>query len=201
MSSTDRDKSAQTANSPGWKVVNSRWLWWDGERYSAEWDGTQTIAIGEVEADSKPPTKPGWAKDPNDPTLMRYWDGTTWSDDTVPRPFKSGRRRSRQEMQTSLFITCVVVGISLTALALAIGPTREGPRSERCAYPPPPVDVSGWSWLVWLGVLAAAAVVIRGGWRSVHPWYQVLAVCGALAVMLTCPITLVFFEDADLVNC
>ena len=43
MPSTGREKSAQAANSPGWKLINSRWLWWDGERYTAEWDGGQVI--------------------------------------------------------------------------------------------------------------------------------------------------------------
>jgi hypothetical protein len=189
---------------PGWyddPEYPSSFRYWDG------WRWTEHRAPKPSEDRVQPPGRPGWKKDPNDPALMRYWDGTQWDDATIPRPLKSsrslrsGRRPPRQEMQASLFITSVVVGIGLTAWAVAIGPTREGPPSERCRYPSPPVDLSGWSWLAWLAVVAAAAVVVRGGWRSVRPWRQVLAVCGVVAVWLTFPITMLFFVDLDRVSC
>ena len=62
MSSTDRKKYAQTANSPGWKLVNNRWLWWDGNRYTAEWDGTSSWAIEPPKLKTYKPLKPGAAK-------------------------------------------------------------------------------------------------------------------------------------------
>lgn len=37
-------------------------------------------------SDQPPPTPPGWHDDPNDATLLRYWDGSQWTDDRSPKP-------------------------------------------------------------------------------------------------------------------
>ena len=65
MASTDRNEmSAHDANAPGWKLVGGRWLWWDGDRYTMEWDGEQHRAVGEPSgaqprAGQKPGVDPG----------------------------------------------------------------------------------------------------------------------------------------------
>ena len=43
MSPTNGQESAGELNSPGWKLINDRWRWWDGEQYTGEWDGSQVI--------------------------------------------------------------------------------------------------------------------------------------------------------------
>ena len=45
MSSTGRNRSGQDPNSPGWKLVDSHWLWWDGKQYTTEWDGTSYVPL------------------------------------------------------------------------------------------------------------------------------------------------------------
>ena len=32
---------------------------------------------------------PGWHDDPEDSTSLRYWDGSQWTDQRVPKPAKS----------------------------------------------------------------------------------------------------------------
>lgn len=44
-SSIGRPGSARQANSPGWNLVGNRWLWWDGHRYTLEWDGSRQVAL------------------------------------------------------------------------------------------------------------------------------------------------------------
>ena len=38
-------RSGRDVNLPGWKRVDSRWLWWDGKQYTAEWDGTSYVPL------------------------------------------------------------------------------------------------------------------------------------------------------------
>ena len=47
MSSADRKRVARSVNAPGWKLVDDRWLWWDGSRYTYESDGVRSVAVGE----------------------------------------------------------------------------------------------------------------------------------------------------------
>jgi hypothetical protein len=44
-------------------------------------------------ADDSEPTPPGWYRQPEDPDLLRWWDGEDWTDDTMPVP----RRRTRRD--------------------------------------------------------------------------------------------------------
>lgn len=53
MNGVDPDHEA---NSPGWKLVDDRWLWWDGKRYTHEWDGTRYSAF--ADESSPDPTGP-----------------------------------------------------------------------------------------------------------------------------------------------
>ena len=44
-------------------------------------------------------TAPGWYTDANNPALLRFWNGTTWSDHVKPRPglplaYQAQRQRS-----------------------------------------------------------------------------------------------------------
>jgi hypothetical protein len=48
MSPTNGEGSAGEVNSPGWKLLNSRWLWWDGEQYTLEWDGITYLPLSSV---------------------------------------------------------------------------------------------------------------------------------------------------------
>lgn len=49
---------------------------------------TVSLLIGYVKsnANSRPTTPPGWYPDPQDANLVRYFDGTTWTQQTAPRP-------------------------------------------------------------------------------------------------------------------
>lgn len=51
--------------------------------------GSEPLAPPASNGPSVPPPPsppPGWHDDPNDPTSVRYWDGTAWTDQRAPRP-------------------------------------------------------------------------------------------------------------------
>jgi|GEM_PF-2659571 len=62
LARSDWPSSYQSPPSPGWQALSER------------------IAAGQATAASpaSAPTAPGWYRDPNDPNVRRYWDGTRW---------------------------------------------------------------------------------------------------------------------------
>ena len=41
-------------------------------------------------------TPPGWYRQKDDPTILRWWDGEGWTDDTMPVPDEVARRTSEK---------------------------------------------------------------------------------------------------------
>ncbi len=42
-------------------------------------------------------TPAGWYRQPDDPNLLRWWDGDDWTDDTMPVPASAGRRAAAKK--------------------------------------------------------------------------------------------------------
>jgi hypothetical protein len=80
---------------------------------------------------SRPPSKPGWYKDPDNPRLLRHWDGSAWGDSsrTAPAWYRS----------TELFLA------DERADRSAEGPVHPHELRERVA------SIGAWSrdWLPW----------------------------------------------------
>ena len=54
-------------------------------------------------------SSPGWYPDPTNPLLIRYWDGTEWSEQTQHRP--PGMMQTTQSTTSGLAIASMVLGI------------------------------------------------------------------------------------------
>mgnify|MGYP001818434522 FL=1 len=92
MSSTDGQGSESEFNSPGWKLLDNRWLWFDGSQYTAEWDGSSVVPL---------PTY-YWR---NGTCYAATWDGSSWTAKPVPTRVKPNPKK---------------IGLIIAAILLAI---------------------------------------------------------------------------------
>lgn len=63
---------------------------------------------------------PDWYADPSDPTLLRYWDGSNWTEFTAPRVPDYGPG-SANTLVGSISLAASLAGIAVLFLALSGG--------------------------------------------------------------------------------
>ena len=71
---------------------------------------------------------PGWYEDPEAPDLLRWWDGTRWSDDAFrPKPLTDERANPYAERARTIFFWAlgVVLLFWIIPIALTFVPTYE----------------------------------------------------------------------------
>ena len=63
---------------------------------------------------------PGWYPDPETPTLMRWWDGETWTEYTAPNAALKPANTFSRDLMIGLAIALGAVGLVAVAVVVMI---------------------------------------------------------------------------------
>ncbi|NHN54502.1 DUF2510 domain-containing protein [Calidifontibacter sp. DB0510] len=119
----------------------------------------------------------GWYDDPDDPTLLRYWDGILWSDRTMPK-VKPGLDRSSIGTPPPPSAQQEPVGqwpAPHQQQPWPGMPQRPGPQSRQVARTPDGAELSGWWRRVFAQIidnLITFTIAIPLGWVWFQPWVR-----------------------------